>query len=189
MLTMEEIIDPRDLLVEIAGIFRKLNICYVITGGMAIFVWGRPRFTNDIDVVVNLDMKDIDRLAAILRKLHKAGYISEEMMQRAILHSGEFNFIDGRSGLKVDFWISGSSPYDKEQMRRGVWRTIKKQKVRFISPEDLVLSKLRWYKENESFKQKEDIESIFDVQKKLDWKYLRRWAKKQSTLKMLNSLK
>ena len=41
--------DPRRLLVEVARVLTKLNILYFVTGGMAVFVWGKPRFTADID--------------------------------------------------------------------------------------------------------------------------------------------
>lgn len=49
MVSKTEAIDPRHLLVKVVDILHKLNIPYVVTGGMAIFVWGRPRFTADID--------------------------------------------------------------------------------------------------------------------------------------------
>jgi len=36
--------DPKNLLVNIAKILKELKIPYIITGGMAVLVWGRPRF-------------------------------------------------------------------------------------------------------------------------------------------------
>lgn len=45
---MTETIDPRDLLVQVAKILDKLKISHIVSGGMAVFVWGRPRFTDDI---------------------------------------------------------------------------------------------------------------------------------------------
>jgi hypothetical protein len=51
---ISETSDPRHLLIEVARALTKLNITYFVTGGMAVFVWGRPRFTADIDIVINL---------------------------------------------------------------------------------------------------------------------------------------
>ena len=48
-----------DLLKKIAEIFDELKIPYAITGGMAVSVWGRPRFTADIDIIVELLPKNI----------------------------------------------------------------------------------------------------------------------------------
>ncbi len=49
--------DPRQLLVSITKTLKYLNIPYLVTGGIAVLVWGRPRFTADIDIVVELDYK------------------------------------------------------------------------------------------------------------------------------------
>lgn len=43
----------------------------------------------------------------------------------------------------------------------------------FTSPEDLILIKLKWYKESESSRQREDIESILQITKNLDLTYLK----------------
>jgi predicted nucleotidyltransferase len=61
-------------------------------------------------------------------------------------------------------------------------------KVYFVSPEDLILVKLKWHKTSSSERQLEDVESVIKIQKKLDWKYLEKWAKIQSTSEALQSL-
>lgn len=184
---MEEI-DPRHLLIKVAEVLEKLHLIYAVTGGMAVFVWGRPRFTADIDIVVLLDVVKISSLVRELSLISEVCYIDERSIHRAFERYGEFNFIDGETGVKVDFWILGKRPFDKDQLDRRKAKDILGQKIYFVSPEDLILSKLRWYREGESSKQLEDIESILKIQKKLDKGYLKKWAKEQSTLKILESL-
>lgn len=58
-----------DLLIKIAEILDKLKIPYIITGGMAVSVWGRTRYTADIDIVVELLAKNINFLAKELLKV------------------------------------------------------------------------------------------------------------------------
>ena len=41
------------LLIKIADTLKDLKVPYIITGGMAVSVWGRPRYTADIDIVVS----------------------------------------------------------------------------------------------------------------------------------------
>ena len=185
----EEIIDPRQLLAEMGAILEKLKIDYAVTGGMAIYVWGRPRFTSDIDIIIERAPTQADALVAVLKLLYKAGYVERDAVERAMRRNGEFNFIDGRTGVKVDFWVLDKSGFSKAQLSRRVKRVVRKQKVYFVSAEDLILSKLLWHRESESSKQLQDVESIVKIQKKLDWKYLRKWAKIQSTFEILNSLK
>lgn len=62
-------------------------------------------------------------------------------------------------------------------------------KVYIISPEDLILSKLILYAQGESSKQLEDIKSVITIQKKLDWKYINKWAKIHNTNGVLTTLR
>ena len=66
-------IDPTQLLVNIAQVLDDLKIQYYVTGGMAVFVWGRPRFTADVDIVIALRSKDVDRLIRALKMLGEYG--------------------------------------------------------------------------------------------------------------------
>lgn len=184
---MEEI-DPRHLLIKVAEILDRLDIPYAITGGMAVFVWARPRFTADIDIVVLLKPEHIRELVEVLRGLSEASYVDSHMIREAIERHGEFNFIDGATGMKVDFWPIGGRPFDEAQLKRRIAKTILGHEVDFVSPEDLILAKLLWYKEGKSSKQSEDIASVMEIQQHLDRKYLEKWAKIQGTFETLQSL-
>jgi len=61
---------------------------------------------------------------------------------------------------------------------------IKNQKINFVSPEDLILSKLLWYKKNESERELRDIESILKFSK-VDVEYIKKGALKHSTIDIL----
>lgn len=183
-----EIINPEKLLLKIALVLDELSIDYFITGGFAISVWGRPRATFDIDIVVKLIDPQVSHLAKALRKISKFGYMDEETAKKAISHKGEFNFIDPETGLKVDFWIMKDNKMAQSEFDRRVSKKINGQKICFISPEDLILSKLLWYEKSQSVRHLEDIESILKIQKKLDLRYIRKWAKEQSTTKIFENL-
>lgn len=183
---------PEQLLTKIVRILKDLKIPYAITGGFAVAVWGRPRFTADIDIIVELVSKNISPLAKALIKIDKDVYVNEKAMEDALKHNREFNFIHPQTGLKVDFWMRGSKGgiYGKLKLKRAIAKKIDKQKIFFVSPEDLILSKLTWYKESESPKHLEDIKTIFNNSKlKLDLNYIKNWVSRQSTLKIFNSLK
>ncbi len=176
-----EQIDPRRLLAGIAKILNRLNIPYLVTGGMAVLVWGRPRFSADIDIVIQLKYENVIELKNALLTFRKKGYVDDEAIKEAIRNKGEFNFIDIESGTKVDFWIQKESdPFVLEQLKRKVAKKIFNEKVYFISPEDLILSKLVWYqKSGESSRHIEDVESVFKISGgKLDIKYLKKQAVK-----------
>ncbi|HAM96129.1 TPA: hypothetical protein DCP13_01665 [Candidatus Azambacteria bacterium] len=182
-----EIINPEKLLLKVAPILEALNISYFVTGGFAVSVWGRPRATFDIDIVVKLIEPKVDSLARALRKISEAGYISEYAAREAIERKSEFNFIDPETGLKVDFWITKGDEKSTMEFKRRITKKINNQEIYFISPEDLILSKLEWYKQTESSRHLEDIESTLKISK-VDVKYIKKWAEKQSTLKIFENL-
>ena len=185
-----EQIDPRHLLIKIAEILGHLNIPYIVTGGMAVLIWGRPRFTADIDIVIELQPEKIDDLEKALLALGRAGYADKEAMRQALERHGEFNFIDGETGVKVDFWIEKGAKFDLLRFKRKKAKIIKGQRVYFISPEDLILSKLEWYQKSQSTRHLEDIESILKISGKiLDKKYLRQWAKRLKVSGILKRFK
>lgn len=181
--------DPGHLLIKIAKIFSQLNIPYIITGGIAVLIWGRPRFTADIDIVIELQPEKIDALEKALLELGRAGYVDKEAMRQALERRGEFNFIDGETGVKVDFWIEKGTKLDLLRFKRKKTKIIRGQRVYFISPEDLILSKLEWYQKSYSTRHLEDIESIIKISgEKLEMRYLKRWAKKLGISKILSKL-
>lgn len=176
---------PEELLLRIIKILKKLQIPYFITGGFAVAVLAKPRFTADIDIVIKLSEEKISEIIKHLKLIDKNVYLpDEEIIREAIKQRGEFNFIHPQTGLKVDFWIKR---YPFERFERVVIKKIDGQKVNFISPEDLVLSKLIWYKGGQGAKQLEDIRSLLEIAKP-DLNYIKNWAKKQSTIKILDGI-
>lgn len=180
---------PEELLAEIAKILKDLKIPYAVTGGFAVSVWGKPRYTADIDIVVELIEKNIKPLAKKLLAVDKNVYADEDMIKDALIHKSEFNFIHPDTGIKVDFFVMADNPYNKLKIKRAILQDMYGARAFFVSPEDLILGKLIWSKESYSEKQFEDIKTILRNSKiKLDFKYLKTWAKKHGTIDALENL-
>lgn len=180
--------DFEKLLTTTARILGELEIPYVVTGGAAVVFWGTPRFTADIDIVVELQESSIPQLAKRLREAFgRTAYIDEEMMQEELQRGGEFNVIHPDSGLKIDFFIRPlEDAFEKEKFFRAVTKEVAGEPVRLIAPEDLILTKLRWGKESMSEKQFADAQSVVATQdKKLDQEYLEKWAQRLDVTDLL----
>ncbi|MBI3261398.1 nucleotidyl transferase AbiEii/AbiGii toxin family protein [Candidatus Berkelbacteria bacterium] len=175
---LKTIESPIDLLKAVARVFAKHHIPYYVTGGFAVSLWGRPRFTADIDLVVSFGKQAVPLIIQEFKKLSSALYVDEDQMLDALHRKGEFNFVEPNIGLKVDFWVSGNSVLDQTAMRRRKAKFIRGQKVHFISPEDLILSKLLWWSKGKSTRHLEDIESVVATTKKLDSRYLKSWVRR-----------
>jgi len=187
---MAKIENPEQLLVKIAAILERLKVKYLVTGGFAVSVWGRPRATFDIDIIVYIFESGIDALLRDLKKIGKSIYIDEETARVAARDGrGGFNLIDSGTGLKVDFFSAGSHEFMRAQLKRRKEKVIDGQKVSFISPEDLILNKLKWYKESNSSLQLDDVKSIFKISgEKLDKKYLEKWAERLGLSEILEKI-
>lgn len=181
--------DFEKLLIKVAKILDQIGAVYCLTGGYAVSCWGRPRTTFDIDVIIEMESGKINILAKKLKAFSRAGYLDEESAAKKIQKGGEFNFIHPETGLKIDFWAVGRDPVIKQELKRRIAKKIKKQTIYFISPEDLILSKLRWFKDSDSSRHLDDARSVLRIQKnKLDLVYLKKEAKKQQVEEAFNML-
>lgn len=189
ILCMTAVDDPRELLIEIVKILDKLHIQYMVTGGLAVFVWGKPRFTADVDMVIELVRPKVDALADALQKVEEAGYVDRDAMIDALRRRGEFNFISPSMGLKVDFWVVKDDPIAKHEFARRKIKQILGNDIFFIAPEDLILSKLRWYQKGGGERHLEDSRSVIGMMgKRLDYKYIEQSVEQQSLREPYQSL-
>lgn len=164
-------------LVKVAKALDELKIFYYVTGGFAVSIYGRPRFTADIDMVIKMLNPQVSVFAEKLKKIFPKGYVDEDQINNALKYRSEFNIVDPESGLKIDFFITKNDEFEKECFKRAQLRDLG-YKVNFTSPENLIISKLIWFKESQSTRQLEDIASVMDIQKDLDQKYLALWINK-----------
>jgi len=162
----------------------NLKIPYFLTGGLAVSFWGLSRTTHDIDIVIEAKKEDKDK---IINAFKKDFYISEEAVSQAIEQQFTFNIIHFKTGLKIDFWLTKKEPYKILEFKRRLKKKIFGKEIYIISPEDLILSKLMWHKESESTRHFEDIEGILKISK-VDLNYIKKWAEKQSTIKILKEI-
>lgn len=161
----------------------QLNIPYMITGAVAASYYGKPRFTHDIDLVVSIKKES----APLIEKLFEDEfYVSAEGILDALEHHTMFNLINHDTGIKIDCWIIGSDDYDLKAFERRKLATIFDAYMYISAPEDVILSKLRWFKESKTEKHLDDARGIFEVQQaNLDTDYLKTWSNKLSVEDLL----
>ena len=80
-----------ELLRYLVAAIERLKLAYMVTGSVATIFFGEPRFTNDIDIVVNLGP---ERIAEFCRAFPAPDfYLSEEAVREAVQHHAQFNII------------------------------------------------------------------------------------------------
>lgn len=55
----EWLVEPEDLLRHARDVCESLGLTYLVTGSTATIAYGQPRFTNHIDIVVDLPAEKV----------------------------------------------------------------------------------------------------------------------------------
>lgn len=164
----------------------QAGIPYMLTGSMAMNLYGHPRATNDFDIVIEVQSRDAERLFDFFKEDY---YISLDAVRQALNTDGMFNIIDNESVFKVDLISRKSDAYAIEQFKRRQIKEFAGCSVAVISPEDLVLAKLNWSQGHVSELQERDIGNMLRLLSgTLDEAYMEKWAGVLGTLPRLKKL-
>ena len=155
----------------------RTNIPYMISGSIAANYYTVPRMTRDIDIVIELKETDVDKFVDLF-----AGdfYVNKEMIKKEVHRQGMFNLIHTQFVIKIDFIVKKSSPYQDTSFSRKTEVLINSNPMWFVSPEDLVISKLKWAKDSLSEMQLKDVRNLLETVDNLDLKYIDQWISQLS---------
>jgi hypothetical protein len=173
--------NPQELIIleSFTDILQQLDIAYAIGGSVASSIYGKVRFTEDADVTVEALDNQADKLIELLSSDY---YISKEAVYQALRQQGTFNVIHLDSAFKIDVFIRKNTAFEKQFMARRISLRLSdsiKKEFAVISPEDIILLKLQWYRDGgfSSERQWNDVMGILTVQaERLDFDYLNKWA-------------
>jgi hypothetical protein len=178
--------NERELLVDCLRRLNRTGLTYYLTGSMASNYWGIPRTTHDLDFVVQLPMSAVPR---IVQEFSGDFYIEESAVRDAYQPPHQFNAIDTRSALKVDFWLPKPEPFDREMLRRRIQVTLFGEPAWIATAEDVILHKLLWNRITPSDRQLGDAAGVVAVQADaLQKDYLKDWAQELGLASELNKL-
>jgi hypothetical protein len=173
---------------DIAGFLKLMiealdaaGVEYLIGGAIAEWAWGEPRATQDLDLVVKIPIKAINKLSKELEKrdmLIPAEIILDNVLEeRADI---PINAIHMYSGLKADLYPVREGDelrHSAFQRRQQVDYGPPIGKVYIHSPEDLILYKLIYFGLSQQSKHSRDIAAILKSKKnELDFDYIEGWV-------------
>jgi hypothetical protein len=145
-----------------AARLEALGMEYMITGATAAILYGQPRLTNDIDVV--LALRDGQVLSLIAAFPENEFYVPPESVirvEQSRSHRGHFNILHYASGYKADVYLAGSDPLHAWALplrRRIPWA--EGLSLQVASPEYVIIRKLEYFREGGSSKHPADIQAI-----------------------------
>jgi predicted nucleotidyltransferase len=147
----------------------KHKIEYMVIGGQAVLIYGRPRLTRDIDITLAIDTDHFDRVDQLCHHL-KLIPLAKDAKEFAI-QTRVFPVEDPKSHIRIDF-IFSFTPYESAAIQRAKQIQIGKHAVKFASCEDVIIHKMIAGRAIDD----EDVKSI--VQKNsaiIDRAYIENW--------------
>ncbi len=181
---------PGEGFLRLLEVLDRLEIPYMIGGSGASSVHGLTRISAGLDMVVKMDAEIV---LALVSELRQDFYIDEQQVRAALELSRSFNVIHYHTSYKFDIFPLTGDRYQQVQFGRRRHEvasifTGEPLEVAVASPEDVILSKLRWFRQGGEVSEQQwnDVLGVMAVQgDKLDLGYLREWAEFLGVTKLL----
>ena len=144
--------------------FDQLGSPYMVSGSVAAMLYGEPRLTNDVDLVVYLDQRAALKLPELFPAAEfycpPAEIIAVEIARE---FRGHFNILHIDSGFKADVYLRGNDPLH-------IWALEKSRRIQIVDvsvslapPEYVIIRKLEYFREGRSEKHLRDINGMLQT--------------------------
>lgn len=111
--------NQKEFFEKVLRALEELKIPYMITGSVGAILFGGPRLTNDMDVVVELPIGAMERLCGEFPP--EDFYLPpREVIRSEIDARTQFNLIHVGSGSKVDFIIRKENDFARAEFARRI---------------------------------------------------------------------
>ena len=153
---------------SLVGLFiaplNRTGIEYMATGGLAAVVYGHPRLTLDVDLVIRLASRDIDTFAGLWSPdqfyCPPREVIAEE---RDRSEHGHFNVIHHDTAMRADVYLAGADALQSWALQHRVVRIIEGEAVQFAPIEYVIVYKLLFFRAGGSDRHLRDIARMMEV--------------------------
>lgn len=145
----------------VIDVLEAIGAGYAIWGGMAVVAYGEPRFTQDMDIL--LDPNGL-RVRPFVQRLQETHYHVDELAVRNSLAGGFFNVIHLEYHIKADFFVP-QDPVLLAMIAERVYLPFDAiRQAAYVTADAVVIAKLRAYREGRSTRHLDDVASIIRIQ-------------------------
>ena len=170
---------------KVAEIFQQLGIRFHLTGGVTSVLYGEPRLTQDIDIVVD-NQALTDRLDFFLASLDESDFLFDAAsLRQAVEQRGMFQLFDNVEALKLDIYprelIAG------ELDRSCLVEVFAGVELPVVSRPDAAAAKLVWISKG-SHKSRRDLRHVYRSSSENDRHRIRELAQQLTLTPLLDEV-
>ena len=146
----------------------KLGTPYMITGSVASIIYGEPRVTHDIDVVITVPVNLLENMVELFPE--EEFYLPPiEILNNEVLREnrGHCSIIHHESGFKADIYFAGNNDFQHWALDNSIIIDFYGDKIPIAPIEYVIIKKLEFYKEGKAQKHINDIKAMLDNSKDL----------------------
>ncbi|HVT40725.1 MAG TPA: hypothetical protein VHE78_16920 [Gemmatimonadaceae bacterium] len=155
----------------------RAGIEYMVTGGLAAVVYGHPRLTLDVDLVIRLSARQIIAFMALwAREEFYCPPLEVITEESARTEHGHLNVIHNESMMRADVYFAGTDELNAWALQHRTVRQVQGEAVQFAPIEYVIVSKLRYFQMGGSDRHLRDIARMMDISgPELDQRTLDDW--------------
>jgi hypothetical protein len=151
----------RDLFLLFLAPLNRLGTPYMVTGAAASIVYGQPRMTHDIDIVVEMSHMDAVQIpVAFPSESFYSPPLETLRIEIQRRQRGHFNLIHHGTGFKADLYLVGEDKLHQWAMARRRKIILGGETVWIAPIEYVIIRKLEYYREGGSEKHLGDIRGM-----------------------------
>ncbi len=160
---MREMDELRAFFTYAIGALERLDIPYMVVGGYAATVYGEPRMTVDVDIVVDLRWEHVSAFVAAFPSPDY--YVNEESIRDSLARRYPFNIIETDTAAKIDVVPLPNDVFTRMAFgRRQRIEYVAGHSATFITPEDVIVAKLLAHENTGSDKHLRDAQGVLTMQ-------------------------
>jgi predicted nucleotidyltransferase len=127
-----------DLLRAVAHVLERHGIRWYLFGAQAAVIWGRPRFSADVDITAEMNLQSV---AGFVAAMEEDGF---DLMVRDVdfvSRTRVLPFVHRATSIPLDVVVAGAG-LEEQFLSRAVPVDIAGTRVLVMSPEDLIITKV-----------------------------------------------
>jgi hypothetical protein len=171
---------------RVVAVLDAFGIKFHFTGGLVASIYGEPRYTQDVDIVISFPHPEGNIVTKLIDAFSGEFLFEPEFLIRAIEHNDMFQMLDRETSMKVDFHVGEA--IEGELSRSESRELLPGLTVPVVAKSDAILSKLLWIKKG-SEKSRRDVIMMIRGSDPIDWPDLEQRAAQLGIADLLMELR